>query len=473
MFAGLHPHDSKRLIAALSAALAAVPLGCHHASDLGTPPAAAAAETRAVAQEAPRPDDARPAQRMFNDSTTLVVTGRPYVDEVELPGVTLRGIESTPIMAKIGGYVETIGETNGREIDIGTYVTPQTLLAVLKVPEREAELLEKKAALAHAEASVEQARARVEHSRRMLAVREAEAAQVQAQRAERQALVALRRAELKRIEALATDGAVRDELRDEAAYALAAAEAAARAIEADTKAAEARVAAAEAALQSAQADLAAARAERGVAQAALQRLQELLEYRKIRPPFPGIIVARNVDRGAFVQPAEDNAAAEPLFAISRVDVLRAIAFVPAALAAKLEPGQAAVLDQITGLPGIRIGTTVARVNAALERESRMLRIECDVRNPSIDLDTGVQVTRLMPGQFARLIVKVRSWEQLPIVPATALLTDNAGRSFVVLVDEKGPRRQRVQVVFNDGVEAGIGQGLEIGQRILRNPARDY
>ena len=227
MAASPHAFDPRPWAAVLAAGLVTTLGGCDQTGDLGALPAVAAAQTGA-ADALPGPDAPRPTRRTFDDSTTLVVTGRPYVDEVELPGVTLRGIESTPIMAKIGGYVESIGEVNGREIDIGSYVTPETLLAVLKVPEREAEMHEKTAAVARAEAAVEQARARIEQARTMLAVREAEVAHVLARRAEKEALVTLRRAERKRIEALAASGAVKPELLDEATYALGAAEAAAR-----------------------------------------------------------------------------------------------------------------------------------------------------------------------------------------------------------------------------------------------------
>ncbi|RMG39722.1 MAG: efflux RND transporter periplasmic adaptor subunit [Planctomycetota bacterium] len=466
--AATHPRSLSTIVLALALPAFA---GCGRATDLQTLPAAQAEEPRTATGRPTAPT--RTSRRTFDETTTLVVTGRPYVDTLELPGVTLRGVETTDVMAKIGGYVETIGQVDGRDIDIGTYVTPETMLAVLQVPELEAERHQKAAAVAAAEAAVEQVRARVEQVGRQMIVREAEIRQAEAARAEKEALIALRRAELRRLERLAEDGAIEPELLDEARYALAAAEAAARAVEADVHAAQARHAAARADLEAARADLAAAQADLQVAEAERKRLEELLAYRNIRPPFPGVVTARNVDRGAFVQPAQQNSAAQPLFTITRTDLLRAIVYAPAAVAPKLEVGQAAVLDQITGLPGVRIATTVARVNAALEARSRMLRIECDVRVPAVDLDTGVQVKRLMPGQFARLTVKIRSWEQLPIVPTTALLTDDAGRSFVVLAGEEGPRRQRVQVVFNDGVEAGIAEGLQVGQRILRNPARDY
>ncbi len=48
---------------------------------------------------------------------TEVVRSREYIDEVELPGASVVGFESTVLVAKQAGFVKTIGRQGDQEVD--------------------------------------------------------------------------------------------------------------------------------------------------------------------------------------------------------------------------------------------------------------------------------------------------------------------------------------------------------------------
>ena len=65
---------------------------------------------------------------------TEVVRSREYIDEVELPGASVVGFESTVLVAKQAGFVKTIGRQGDQEVDIGVDVTAGSVLAELHLP---------------------------------------------------------------------------------------------------------------------------------------------------------------------------------------------------------------------------------------------------------------------------------------------------------------------------------------------------
>ena len=90
---------------------------------------------------------------------TYTVTGRAHVERVNLPGASVRGYETTRLMAKLGGFVREIKSVRDEEIDIGTIVSKGTILAELDIPELGDELQEKVELVADARSAVLQAQA--------------------------------------------------------------------------------------------------------------------------------------------------------------------------------------------------------------------------------------------------------------------------------------------------------------------------
>ena len=223
-------------------------------------------------------------------------------------------------------------------------------------------------------------------------------------------------------------------------------------------------------MESAVADIARAEAAVKVADAAVQYTRTLAAYRTISAPYDGTITKRMIDHGAFVPPAEGNSAAMPLFEITRTDRVRVRVNVPSGMVSRIAVGQPAAFHSIGGMPGRRFEGTITRSAGVLDRD-RSMPIEVHFTNPVTEVVTGDKVF-LSPGLFGTLEVTAREWnadDPLPVVPATAVATED-DRSFVVVISASGqPERRYVDIVFNDAINAGIGRGLSVGESIASSP----
>ncbi|MCH7987794.1 MAG: hypothetical protein IID46_01445, partial [Planctomycetes bacterium] len=265
----------------------------------------------------------------------LGYTELPFEEVIELPGAAVRGFETTPLMAKLGGYVKSIGTVDGEEIDIGSEVQEGTVLATLDIPEMVDEIAEKQALVKQARSKVVQAAASVELANSELNQRNAEVTQAEAALGEKHALLQLQKTRYERIAGLVKEDVIGAEKLDEPKFAMDAAKSALARVEADITAANAGVAAAKANIQKALADKQRAEAEVDVAIASVSLLKTKAEYLTIKAPYNGVITKRMIDRGAFVQPADSNSGATALFEITRIDKVRVSVAVPSSKAAEI------------------------------------------------------------------------------------------------------------------------------------------
>jgi hypothetical protein len=126
------------------------------------------------------------------------VRGKPHVEEIELPGASVHGYETTELMAKLGGYVDQIMNSDGqpvnrddsddKEIDIGSIVTEGTVLAELDIPEIAGEVKQKAALLTQANSAVSQAIAAIAQAKAEVERRNAEVSEADAMVKEKLAL---------------------------------------------------------------------------------------------------------------------------------------------------------------------------------------------------------------------------------------------------------------------------------------------
>jgi len=415
------------------------------------------------------PGNAQAASPSTTAWETYKVSGRPYVETVDLPGASVHGMETTQLMAKVGGYVKEIKHVGDVEIDIGSIVKKGDTLAVLAVPELRDELRQREARIEQAQSAVVQADAAIQQAQAQLNQRKAEVVQAKAGRSEKQALLKLKQRAYERLEKLVKEGAIESDDLLEAEFDRDAAKSARESVEAGVQTAIAGVEAAQAHLVKADADKKSAQAEVAVAEADLARVQTMVDYGIIKAPFDGVITRRHVDHGAFVQPATSNSGAMPLFEITRVDKIRVVVSVPTVAAAKIAEGQKVRFHTIGGLPGAEVDGTVTRSAAILYADSRMMRIDIHFENPASDRNSGNNVF-LKPGMFGTITIISQEWsEQAPlaVVPTSAVAGSKAGRPYVVVV-ENGDRcrLQPVETAFNDAIDVGISKGVNVGDVVI-------
>ncbi|MFQ5733269.1 MAG: efflux RND transporter periplasmic adaptor subunit [Planctomycetaceae bacterium] len=410
---------------------------------------------------------------------------RDYQEALLLPSATVYGMETTQIMSKISGYVKTIGRVKGREIDIGTVVDADTVLAVIYAPEIDDDLAEKRALVKQAEADVAQALAAIEQAKKTVAEKQAAVKQELALLKEKKAVSALRQKQFDRIKN--QKGSISDEIREDIELKRDAAIAGVDSAIAAVEVAKKHIEAAEEDENRAVKDKEAADTRVKVAEAKVKRAETLSRYRIIRAPFPGTITKRMVHRGTFVRQATSNSGAKPMFELTRTDRVRIVVSAPNTIAPRIGIGQTAIFHTIGGRPGVTIEGTVTRMAGAFNARSRMMRIEIHVDGSNVDAQWvrekkrwkrpekpgNGKAVQVSPG-IAGTVTLIRNWPKLRVIPTSALVSKDGHDYAIRMTSKRGGKptfeRTLVTVVFNDAKTVGISGGLKVGDLVATQGA---
>jgi HlyD family secretion protein len=381
---------------------------------------------------------------------TITVAAQDLQQSIELPA-TIEGFENAELYAKIGGYLDSVA------VDIGDRVKKGDQLARLAIPEMEKELLQKQAAIAAAQSEVGQAEAAIHQAEAMVKSAEADVEEARSQLLQYRSQVDFRDAEFARIKPLVDRGSLNRELLDEVVFKRDSARAAVEAAKAGIRADQADLIAKRTNVDKAASDRQSAQSRVALANADHERVEALLMYSTILAPFDGVITRRMMDPGAFVQPAEGNSAAKPLFSISRTDKIRVVLYLPMAEVRWLDRGDKALLNRINVLPSEQFEGEVTRFAAALDQQSRTMRVEVHLPNPE---------NRLLPGYYGYVTLMLEQFEQVPVIPSSALLVDS-GQESVFVVENGVCHRRDIVTGYKDGSIVGVVSGLSAGDAVVR------
>lgn len=332
--------------------------------------------------------------------------------------------------------------------NIGSFVSEGEVIMMLDIPElrsdvaqrqsvlmqREAELVQNKAMLLTYEAGLEAAL-----SKQKSAVAELHRAQAECD---------FRIGELERMQSLVKERTVTEELVAEKRNQVNAAKAACEAAQAkiDTEKAEYSVATSK--LNAARADLLVKQALVAVARDDLQRARDLAQYAIIRAPFDGVITARNVDEGDFIQNASTGTSLL-LMTVTALDQVRISLQVPEKEATLTRIGTEAII-RMDAQESSQIKATVSRTARSLDTQSRTMRIE-------IDLDNADH--KLMPGMYGHVNLVLQRLENAMAIPSTAVFS-RRGDNYIVLADKGIARRVPVHIHFDNGEELEVAMVLD-------------
>jgi RND family efflux transporter MFP subunit len=179
----------------------------------------------------------------------------------------------------------------------------------------------------------------------------------------------------------------------------------------------------------------------------LRRAEILADYTRLRAPFDGVITARNVDEGDFVQNSSSGQT-RPLMTLAVVDRITIVLEVPERQSPFVRVGTEAVMH-VDALKGQVIRAGVTRVSPALDPVSRTRRVEIDVENKE---------HKLLPGMYGQVTLTLQKIEDAYAVPATAVHS-RGGENFILQVEEGVTRRHRVRIVYDDGKELVVVKQL--------------
>ncbi len=390
------------------------------------------------------------ADHLAGPAVTRVEVVKPapatILRSTEQPG-QIEPYEVTAIYAKVSGYVEKW------TADIGAKVTKGQILALLSVPELDAEAEQKQAMVEESQAKLLQAEAFEVVAGANLASAGAKLTEVRAGTKRADADLARWQAEFKRVEQLFHDHAQTGSLVDETRSKLRASESTRDEVYAQVKSAESAVRQSEAMRDKARADATAAAASVKVARTDARRVQTLRQYATIVAPYDGVVTRRHVDVGDLTEPGSHG---EPLFIVARDDIVRITVSVPEMYATEVETGDR-VLVRLQALSGRDFEAKVTRTSWMLDAKNRTLRTEIDVPNPK-----GV----LRPGLYAHAAIVVEEHRNVLSVPTSALVREDSN-TFCVAITGGQAVRKPVTVGLDDGARAEILSGLSGDEQIVK------
>jgi RND family efflux transporter MFP subunit len=417
----------RNLVRLVIAAAAAVVTGCEQSSKI---------EAGHAAQAVMRVEVVKPERQTVQRS-------------VAEPG-QLMAVETTPIHAKIDGYVRSVS------VDIGSEIKKGQIMAELSVPEVEADLEEKRAAVTQAEARRAQAEAAVEVAKAAVTSAEARVAEVQAGIKRADAELTRWQQEYRRVEQLFQERAQTGTLLDETRNKRQAAEASRDEVRAQVKSAEAALSESRSEWDKARADVVAATASIEVARAGVRHDESLLGYTRIEAPYDGIVTRRNVDTGHLTKPGSDG---DPLFIVARTDIVTIAVDIPETYSTDVNPGDLALI-KLQAIRGRTVEGKVTRTAWALDPKTRTIRAEIDIPNPG---------GKLRPGLYAYATVIVDEHPNVQTIPMTAVFQEKEKTFCVIVTDGKAVRRPIV-TGLNDGTRIEVTSGLEGSEDVVKASA---
>jgi RND family efflux transporter MFP subunit len=209
-------------------------------------------------------------------------------------------------------------------------------------------------------------------------------------------------------------------------------------------------------IDAAQAALSAAKQGSDVADANRERVQDLNDYTHVTAPLNGVIVFRYADTGALIQAGtSSDTQSLPIVKLSQSDLLRLRVPVPEDAVRYVHEGQNmqvrvdAIGRSLTGM--------VVRFTRDVSLETRTMETEIDVPNKDLSLT---------PGMYANTELQLDHRDNVLTIPVQAVVNDGNRRT-VLVVDSQNHVQQRVIQTGIQGSElVEVTGGLREGERVI-------
>jgi len=338
-------------------------------------------------------------------SNTLTLAGQfqPY-QEIE-------------VHAKVSGYVRHI------DVDIGDRVRAGQTLAVLEIPELDAQLKGTQAEVLHSKDEVVRAENEVIRAESDHAALHAAYARLQQAAAARPGLIA------------------EQELDDSRSKDLAA----------------------EAQIDAAKAALSAAKQQTAVSDADRMRVSALADYARVTAPLSGVITWRYADTGALIQAGtSSNTQSMPVVKLAQSDILRLRLPVPESDVPSIHAGSP-VQVQVRAI-GRTFAGKVVRFTRSVSLDTRTMETEVDVDNADLSLT---------PGMYADTTLELDRNENALAVPVQAVIQDANGHYVLVVDNQDRVAKREVGLGEQTSSRVEILRGLSENERVIVGGQSNY
>jgi RND family efflux transporter MFP subunit len=355
----------------------------------------------------------KPAERL---APVVLVTRAPLENVITLTG-EFRPFQQVDVHAKVAGYIRHIF------VDVGDKVKAGQELAILEVPELNAQVMGAKSDIGRSQDAIRRAQSEIERAESTHTAYHAAYTRLKQASEERPGLVA------------------EQELDDSMAK---------------DKETEAQINSARAALAESQNQL-------GMAQATLDRLSALQAYSHITAPFAGVVTKRYVDTGALISAGTSSETqSQPVVQLAEWSLFRLEIPVPESAVPMIHLGsivQVHVLDLNRDFQG-----RVSRLADALDDETRTMHTEIDVENPQ---DT------LTAGMYAEVKLALQGKKGALTVPIQAVIQEGNQHYVLALDDQNRVQKRNVELGEQTSTTVEIVHGLSEKDRVISAGQSDY
>ena len=356
-----------------------------------------------------------PGEPGLNSSSTDVSVGVVKIGKKDLGRTLTLSSELVPfqeidVFAKESGFVKSLN------VDYGSHVQKDQVLATLEIPELQLQVKED-------DAAVKNATAQIPHAQEELN-------RVQAQ----QKVLQLQFDRLNTVAQSKPGLVAQQEVDDSQGKALASA---------------AQVEAAKSNLQSAESILAAAEAKR-------EHDQALFDYSKITAPFAGVVTQRFANLGTLMQAGTNSSTqAQPLVRLSQDDLYRLVIPVPESYVKFIHLGDSVSVN-VPSLSRTFPGK-VARFSVDVREDTRTMHTEVDVPNPS---------RVLLPGLYAEATITLERKDNAIALPLQAVNQENGQTTVDVVNPSNKIEVRKVMLGIQTSTDAEVLSGLNEGETVV-------
>jgi len=354
-----------------------------------------------------------PAQRL---APVVLATRAPLENVITLTG-EFRPFQQVDVHAKVAGYIRHIF------VDVGDKVRSGQELAILEVPELNAQVTGAQADIRRSQDAILRAQSEIERAKSTHEAYHAAYTRLKQASEERPGLVA---------EQELDDSLAKDQETD-------------------------------AQVRSTRAALAESQNQLGMAQATLDRLSALQAYSHITSPFAGVVTKRYVDTGALISAGTSSETqSQPVVQLAEWSLFRLVIPVPESAVPMIHLGsivQVHVLDLNRDFQG-----HVSRFADALNDETRTMHTEIDVENPQ---DT------LTAGMYAEVKLALQGKKDALTLPVQAVVQEGNEHYVLALDDQNRVQKRNVELGEQTSTTVEIVHGLSEKDRVISSGQSDY
>jgi RND family efflux transporter MFP subunit len=221
--------------------------------------------------------------------------------------------------------------------------------------------------------------------------------------------------------------------------------------------------ASEAQVDAAKAALAVAKQQSETAGANHERVSDLADYTRVTAPLNGVITWRYADTGALIQAGTaSDVQSLPLVKLSQSDLLRLRLPVPEDAVEYIHEG-ADVNVQVDALHRSFTGKVV-RFTRNVSLDTRTMETEIDVPNKDLSLT---------PGMYANTTLELERKVNVLTIPVQAVLRNGDQSSVLVLDSQNHVHTRKVTLGLQGSMLVEVKEGLAEGDRVITGGQSNY